>query len=203
MSKRLGLPELTDSTPPLERMFEAECPAKGSSVHSPIACCRVDLTADLAKGAQALQLAGELMLADAALAVAADGVVCAVVSPQNPLLGSKTQHSSNVAHAGVLAALRGKLPHYAMPERTITVAGAIVRDEDGAVDAEWLQEQLDAESEGDADADEVRAGTAEQFLRALLFSHSVKHQFLRTLLFFARWGRSFLANTFVFRAQSP
>jgi hypothetical protein len=47
MSKRLGLPELTDTTPDLDRLFEADCPPKGAPVQQPIPCRKVDLFRNL------------------------------------------------------------------------------------------------------------------------------------------------------------
>lgn len=47
MSKRLGLPELNDATPDFGRLFEADCPPKGTPVQEPIPCRHIDPLKDL------------------------------------------------------------------------------------------------------------------------------------------------------------
>jgi hypothetical protein len=71
MAKRLGLAELTDLTPTLDRLYEADCPPKGSSVHEPIACRRVDVISE-ANAAAPLLLGPKFL--DAALVVHQDQV---------------------------------------------------------------------------------------------------------------------------------
>lgn len=71
MAKRLGLTELTDLTPTLDRLYEADCPPKGTSVQAPIACRKIDVISE--SNAAATLLVGPKFI-DAALVVRGDEV---------------------------------------------------------------------------------------------------------------------------------
>lgn len=55
LAKRLALPELTDKASVFERLFEADCPPKGSSVSDAIACRLVNISKAMQSATSILQ----------------------------------------------------------------------------------------------------------------------------------------------------
>lgn len=152
MSKRLGLPELSDSTPALERIFEAACPAKGTPVQNSIICRQVDIRKDLDTAGHLILQAFSALLADAAVTVADEGV-CAVLSLRAGHVADAI--AQREISQQVREALQGKVAAFAMPERTLVLSSTILRDDDGCVNTSWLRDQLALRGTADEEADEV------------------------------------------------
>lgn len=148
MAKRLGLAELTDATPSLERVFEADCPPRNTPIHVPIACRRVNITDDLFHGSKILKSNSRGAFEDAAMAVVNSKVYAVVKSPHlSKMRRSPSAEEIVAAHrlSGLL--LKNRIASYCLPEHTLVTGADIARDENGTVEGGWVTELLQANTE--------------------------------------------------------
>lgn len=145
-SKRLGLPELTNTTPMPSRHYEATCPPKGAPVSDSIPCKGVDIASDMKKATLLLR-SKHPFLADA-IVVNTGGSIKAIVQTTAQQLPPQFTQGENQLHLSVVSTLRSDIPSYSLPERTLVASKGIKCNADGSPDEEWLKTILSQEAAG-------------------------------------------------------